>query len=72
MYVIWSFEHGGWWAPHRCGYVLTLPEAGRYTAEEALAILFDANIVERNETALPENEAADDKYPATTGTGFIA
>lgn len=71
MYVIWSFEHGGWWGPGHSGYVPTLAEAGRYTAEQALGILFNANIPGTNETALPEEDAADDQYPATTRTGFI-
>jgi hypothetical protein len=72
LYVIWSFEHGGWWASHRCGYVPTLSLAGRYTAEEALVILFGASHShELRETAMPETEADDNAWPATTRTGMI-
>lgn len=39
MYVIWSFEHRAWWCPNRCGYVESLANAGRYSAEEAGSIV---------------------------------
>lgn len=37
-YVIWSHEHGKWWAPNAHGYVSRLDEAGRYTQKIALEI----------------------------------
>jgi hypothetical protein len=42
-WLIWSNEHGQWWAPGRHGYVTLITEAGRYTFTEALTICFDAN-----------------------------
>ena len=58
-YVIWSFEHDAWWGPGRCGYVLELAAAGRYTKDEALAIQTDANRYRSTifEQALPLAEA---------------
>jgi hypothetical protein len=51
-WVIWSFEHDAWWAPHECGYVLELDQAGRYTEARAKVIEARANIVHRHEVAL--------------------
>lgn len=42
-YIIWSEEHGAWWAPHRRGYTRDLSMAGRYTEAEAAQIVADAN-----------------------------
>lgn len=56
-WVIWSFEHGAWWAPAECGYVEALDDAGIYTEARARAIEADANIVTINELALPLDEA---------------
>ena len=42
-WAIWSFEHRAWWRPGRMGYCLELAEAGRYTEDEARAIVRDAN-----------------------------
>jgi hypothetical protein len=58
-WVIWSFEHDAWWAPGRCGYVLDLAQAGRYTEPEARDIETRANIVERNEWAMSLTLALD-------------
>lgn len=33
--LIWSNEHGAWWAPGRMGYVHKLADAGRYTLARA-------------------------------------
>jgi hypothetical protein len=58
-WVVWSFEHDGWWGPGRFGYVRELAEAGHYTREEAQRIERQANeytpVV--NERALPLAEA---------------
>ena len=43
LYVIWSEEHGAWWAPKRNGYTRSLAEAGRYWEEETKEIVTDAN-----------------------------
>jgi len=42
-WVVWSFEHRAWWAPGRCGYVLALAEAGRYSQAAAQTIEREAN-----------------------------
>jgi hypothetical protein len=42
-YVIWSEEHGAWWAPNRLGYTRQLSQAGRYSKAEADEIVTDAN-----------------------------
>lgn len=42
-WVIWSEEHGAWWAPGGRGYILSLRHAGRYSAEHAAAIVARAN-----------------------------
>ena len=38
-YLIWSHEHGGWWAPGRMGYVEKAEDAGRYTYGEVCHIV---------------------------------
>jgi hypothetical protein len=42
-WVIWSFEHRAWWRPGRMGYSVEIDRAGRYTEQEARAIVRDAN-----------------------------
>jgi hypothetical protein len=42
-YLIWSNEHGRWWAPHSCGYASIISNAGRYTKKEAAEICDGAN-----------------------------
>lgn len=34
-WLIWSNEHGAWWAPNSRGYTTLLEAAGRYTKEQA-------------------------------------
>jgi hypothetical protein len=43
LYVIWSFEHDGWWRAHRMGYTSQFTEAGHYTKAEAHGIVREAN-----------------------------
>ncbi len=40
--LIWSNEHGAWWAPGQQGYTDSVQRAGRYTAPEAEAIVANA------------------------------
>ena len=37
-YLVWSHEHGAWWAPGWQGYTKRLHEAGAFSHAEALAI----------------------------------
>jgi len=37
LWLVWSNEHEAWWKPKRCGYTLTIAEAGRYTLAAALS-----------------------------------
>lgn len=41
-YLIWSHEHGAWWAPDERGYVKKVSQAGRYPRHLALMICFNA------------------------------
>ena len=62
-WVIWSFEHDAWWAPHERGYVLELAQAGRYTKARALEIEAHANVVRPNELALSLAHAETHGHP---------
>lgn len=42
LYLIWSHEHSGWWAPEARGYTRSLDAAGRYDRGEALEICRNA------------------------------
>ena len=42
-WLIWSQEHGAWWAPFRLGYTRDLNCAGRYSFQEATRICAEAN-----------------------------
>jgi len=57
-WVVWSEEHAAWWARGKLGYTDSLTEAGRYTQEEALAIVRKANFYCKpgnwNECAMPD------------------
>jgi hypothetical protein len=52
-YVIWSIEHGRWWAPNSLGYVASLRGAGRYTRAEAERIVRSANVNAFHECLIP-------------------
>ncbi len=43
-WIIWSIEHGAWWAPDRRGYVKDKSRAGKYFYKDALEIVKGANI----------------------------
>ncbi len=57
-WVIWSEEHGSWWAPGKWGYTKSLASAGRYSQAEAQEMCRRANLYcepgTRNECALPD------------------
>lgn len=61
-WVVWSWEHGGWWAPYELGYVRELAAAGEYSKARALEIQENANRFrpedEPNEKAMPKAHAA--------------
>lgn len=42
-WLIWSIEHDRWWAPNHRGYVHSKALAGRYSYDDALAIVTEAN-----------------------------
>jgi hypothetical protein len=42
-FLVWSEEHGAWWRPGRAGYTRSIREAGRYSLDEAAAIVENAN-----------------------------
>jgi hypothetical protein len=52
-YVIWSLEHQAWWPASRWGYVDTLDRAGRFSREDAEAIVAQANIAKVHECMIP-------------------
>lgn len=52
-YLIWSHEHHQWWGPDRCGYTDHVAAAGRYSFEEAGAIVVP-NYPPGIEVAVPE------------------
>lgn len=43
LWLIWSFEHNGWWCPHERGYTSDLNRAGTYSFEKAFDIVTHAN-----------------------------
>lgn len=42
-WLIWSIEHNAWWRWNECGYTPFKMGAGRYTYEDALRIVENAN-----------------------------
>lgn len=55
-YLIWSFEHQGWWRASLHGYTPDFEEAGHFTAAQALSICKTANFVGLNEAMVPIGE----------------
>lgn len=56
-YLIWSFEHRGWWGPAHIGYYPNRADAGIYSAPEAMDIVTRANIITINEALVPITHA---------------
>lgn len=56
LFVIWSWEHNAWWAPHREGYTDSLADAGLYSFDEAADIVI-GHIPAGEEVAVLEAEA---------------
>lgn len=44
MYLIWSYEHDGWWKENSTGYTDDVEQAGLYTEEQASQICNEANL----------------------------
>ncbi len=42
--LIWSNEHGAWWAPDGLGYTRVIEEAGRYPIADAALIVHKATV----------------------------
>ena len=63
MYLIWKDEYQQWWAPDRLGYVFSVAEAGRYTAEQAADIM--ASDIPKRNRLVRETEAKDGRWPAS-------
>ena len=60
VWVIWSFEHEGWWKPNGNGYTQDFTEAGKYTFDQADEIIIHANSHgQRNEAMLPYSFAKE-------------
>lgn len=60
-WLIWSREHGAWWAANSMGYTKDRSRAGRYEFHAALEIVVSANQClrddEPNESMCPAWEA---------------
>lgn len=52
-YLIWSVEHGAWWAKNKNGYVASFDTAGQYSKEDAFKISARANWRSLNEVPVP-------------------
>lgn len=48
-WLVWSNEHRAYWGPGHSGYVEKRSEAGRYTYEEAVKIVYGANRYRKDE-----------------------
>lgn len=60
-YVIWSNKHTMWWGPNRCGYTMSLREAGVYSKADAEQIVADAMYTPEvvDNVAYPWNKARE-------------
>ena len=59
-WLIWSFEHKGYWPRDCCGYV-SLQKAGRFTFEEAVEIVKQGNL---GMGSVPEEAMLPEPHPA--------
>ena len=57
-YLIWSYEHQGWWRPEQQGYTKDTKDAARYDYWAAQQICFKANEHSTTIQGVPESEAA--------------
>lgn len=68
VWLIYSREHDAWWGPGHVGYTRIMSQAGRYTTEEADAIVKQANIAQPpsdvHEFMMLAPEVADGCAPA--------
>ena len=69
IYLIYSREHNAWWRPARRGYTGHIAEAGRYSAQEAYQIAYDANRYQRPDEALPHGGPKEVVVPAPEQVG---
>jgi hypothetical protein len=51
-YLIWSQEHQGFWKENSLGYTQNILEAGRYSEQESIDILEEANLFDMDEFRL--------------------
>lgn len=58
-YLIWSIEHDGWWNYNSCGYTKCRSEAKRYSLEDAIKIVKDANIFLKDSESPKESIVPD-------------
>ena len=52
-FLIWSFEHNGWWKRNSLGYTRDIEQAGVYSLKTVKQIVRDANRYSISEAALP-------------------
>jgi hypothetical protein len=62
LYLIWSFEHGGWWGPGGMGYTWEFSAAGRYSGAEAREIVLKANRYRKEQMEVMVSEADGVKF----------
>ena len=66
-FVIYNFERKAWWKQNMMGYTSNQHEAGKFDPDQAAAILDQANIVRREDIAIPEH-----KVYFTTGHAILS
>jgi hypothetical protein len=69
-FVIWSYEHDGWWRWGSWGYTRSLDEAAEFSAAEAERIVRLANRITVNEQAVPARDAAAFVAPPSIACPF--
>ena len=72
MYWIWSFEHNGWWAPAKAGYVPDVARAGIYNSKEAHQIVENAMLGGHiNEALVPVTTEIEFRTPTGINPNFL-